>query len=93
MITSHHCSVCGRFLALATNDGSRGTQYCPDRPCILYPPVSTSRAEDPTISTWVMAVRTTTRVTSEELSRAMGYSPGWARTVVFQQRKRWQRAV
>lgn len=89
MITQKTCSVCGRILALATDDAGRGKQYCPDRPCILYPALSTSRAADPTISAWCLAIETMTDVPRTTVGLAMGHKHMWLKSVSTQQRKRW----
>lgn len=88
MIVERRCSVCGRLLSLGTTTDT-GAQYCPDRPCILYPSVAASRAEDPTVSAWALAVYTTTDARRDKIAEAMGRAQQWVGFTARKQRKRW----
>lgn len=90
MIIDRRCSVCGRLLALTRNADSRAQILCPDRPCILYPPPTFSRAKDPTVSSWVLAIHEMTSITDAEVNRTFGHGMTYVRGVVTQHRKRWQ---
>jgi hypothetical protein len=85
------CSVCGTLLYYTTTDRRVGPVFCPDRPCMLYPPVSTSRAEDPTLPGLCMAIIETVPRVGSKLARALGKSPNsYAGAVARGQRERWK---
>lgn len=84
------CSVCGTILYYTTSSRKvSGSVYCPDRLCILYPPLTTSRADDPTLPALYMAVLEGTPTTAAALSRVLGKNPSYAGTLMDQQKKRW----
>ncbi|MFE9834019.1 hypothetical protein ACFYP4_02550 [Streptomyces sp. NPDC005551] len=87
------CVVCGRVLGLTLNANSGYAAYCPDRPCILYPPVSYSRAEDPTRAPLILAVMECTRTPASRVNTALGKSGSYTASICAQQRKRWERAA
>lgn len=92
MTIRRRCGVCGRVLSISLLDSTGPTQFCPDRPCFLYPPVSVSRAEDPTMAPYLATLVTCTEATPHKLAKALGMATGSdiLRTV-RQQEKRWSR--
>jgi hypothetical protein len=84
------CSVCGTLLGYTAVDRKvSGAVFCTDRPCILYPPTTTSRAEDPTLPGLCVAILEGTPTTAAALSRTLNKNPGYAGILMKQQEKRW----
>lgn len=88
----YRCSVCGRILGI-TDGAKLPAQYCPDRPCCLYPPVTTSRSDDPTLASFILAVSEGTDATPYAITKALGKKGSYANVVADQQRQRWRKAT
>ena len=89
----HRCCVCGRLLYLTSSTHNAASAYCPDRLCILYPPLATSRSDDPTRASYILAVVESTPTNASALTRALGRRNSYAANIVEQQQKRWTKAV
>lgn len=87
------CAVCGRILYYTLTPREQGASFCPDRPCMLYPPVSTSKADDPTRATLIMAIMEDTKTTAHRVNQIFGKSGSYTAQIMKQQTSRWQKAI
>lgn len=90
----HRCTVCGRILYVTVRiPGSQVSAYCPDRLCYLYPPMTTSRSEDPTMASYILGAVENTPVSAHAVTKALGKQGSYANNIVDQQRRRWEKVA